>query len=219
LQHLAIAQNNAGNSRYSTEAPIQGSAEEQLPSLVLTIEEPELFQHPNRQRHLASIFQTLATGSTPGFAKSTQVVLATHSPLFIAIDRVTQIRLLRKHPNEGQKPRITRVISTDLDRIAKVAWEINGKRGAVFTGPTLLPRLKALMTPWMSEGFFADVAVLVEGEDDRAAILGVAAALGHNLESDGCSVIPCGGKKSLDRPALIFREVGIPVFIVWDGDP
>ena len=30
------------------------------------------------------------------------------------------------------------------------------------------------MTPWMGEGFFADVVVLVEGEDDRAAILGYA---------------------------------------------
>jgi predicted ATP-dependent endonuclease of OLD family len=218
LQHLALAQNNAGISRDSLETPSQTPAEEKLPSLVLAIEEPELFQHPNRQRHLATIFQTLASGSTPGVAKTTQIVLATHSPLFIAIDRVAQVRLLRKHPNGDQKPRITKVIATDLDKIAKIVWEVNGKPGAVFTGPTLLPRLKALMTPWMSEGFFADVAVLVEGEDDRAAILGVATALGHELESMGCSVIPCGGKKNLDRPASIFRELGIPVFIVWDGD-
>ncbi len=218
LQHLALAQSNAGITQPSTETPLQAPVEEKLPSLVLAIEEPELFQHPNRQRHLAMIFQTLASGSTPGVAKTTQVVLATHSPLFIAIDCVAQIRLLRKRPNEGNKPRITRVISTDPDKLARTVWEANGKPGEVFTGASLLPRLKALMTPWMSEGFFADVAVLVEGEDDRAAILGVAVALGHELESMGCSVIPCGGKKSLDRPALIFRGLGIPVFIVWDGD-
>ena len=212
LQHLALAQNAPIVPRNpaetppptptaeislqlpTTETPSQASAEEKLPSLVLAIEEPELFQHPNRQRHLATIFQTLASGSTPGVAKTTQIVLATHSPLFIAIDRVAQIRLLRKHANGENKPRITKVVCTDLERLANVVWAINGKPEPAFTGMTLLPRLKALMTPWMSEGFFADVAVLVEGEDDRAAVLGVGAALGHDLESMGCSVIPCGGR-------------------------
>ena len=70
----------------------------------------------------------------------------------------------------------------------------------------------------MSEGFFADVAVLVEGDDDRAAILGTAKAMGHDLESMGFAVIPCGGKTNLDRPSVIFRQLGIPVYLVWDGD-
>lgn len=218
LQHLALAQNNASVVEVVPEKAQQPSVDEKLPSLVLAVEEPELFQHPSRQRHLARIFQTLANGSTPGVAKTTQIVLATHSPLFITIDRVSQVRLLRKHPNGDAKPRITDVVFTHLDSIARLVWEVNGRPGEPFNGDTLLPRLKAIMTPWMSEGFFADVAVLVEGEDDRAAVLGVASALGYELESMGCSVIPCGGKKNLDRPCLIFRELGIPVFVVWDGD-
>jgi len=218
LQHLALAQGDPNAGAHDTTANQQIPPGQQLPSLVLAIEEPELFQHPNRQRHLAAIFQTLASGLTPGVAKTTQIVLATHSPLFISIDRVAQIRLLRKHPNEPNKPKITKVVSTDLDVLAKIVWEVNGKPDPVFTGATLLPRLKALMTPWMSEGFFSDVAVLVEGEDDRAVILGVAAAMGHALESLGCSVIPCGGKTNIDRPASIFRTLGIPVYIIWDGD-
>jgi predicted ATP-dependent endonuclease of OLD family len=60
--------------------------------------------------------------------------------------------------------------------------------------------------------------VLVEGEDDRAAILGVAASMGHDLDSDGISVIPCSGKNNLDRPLVIFRCLGIPVYAIWDGD-
>jgi hypothetical protein len=39
-----------------------------------------------------------------------------------------------------------------------------------------------------------------------------------NLESDGISVLPCGGKGSLDRPAVIFSQLGIPIYIVWDSD-
>ena len=74
------------------------------------------------------------------------------------------------------------------------------------------------MTPWMSEGFFADVVVLVEGEDDRAAIIAAAASMEHNLESEGISVIPCMGKNNLDRPAAIFQKLDIPTYVVWDGD-
>jgi putative ATP-dependent endonuclease of OLD family len=71
----------------------------------------------------------------------------------------------------------------------------------------------------MSEGFFADVAVLVEGEDDRAAILGTAkGAKKLELESKGISAIPCGGKTSLDRPAIIFQQLGIPIYLIWDSD-
>ena len=70
----------------------------------------------------------------------------------------------------------------------------------------------------MNEGFFADVAVLVEGEDDRAAILGTAMALVVDFDGNGIAVIPCMGKTNLDRPMLIFRDLGIPVYVVWDGD-
>lgn len=82
----------------------------------------------------------------------------------------------------------------------------------------MAPRLHTLMTPWMNEGFFADVVVLVEGEDDRAVILGAAQMQGFDLESEGYSVIPCGGKNNLDRPVVIFRELGIPCYVIWDSD-
>ena len=70
----------------------------------------------------------------------------------------------------------------------------------------------------MNEGFFADVVVLVEGEDDRAAILGMSYAMELNLERDGYCVIPCMGKNNLDRPLVIFRKLGIPVYVIWDSD-
>jgi putative ATP-dependent endonuclease of OLD family len=34
----------------------------------------------------------------------------------------------------------------------------------------------------------------------------------------GISVIPCMGKNNLDRPTAIFRQLQIPVYVVWDGD-
>ncbi len=74
------------------------------------------------------------------------------------------------------------------------------------------------MTPWMNEGFFADTVVLVEGEDDRAAILGMAKFMGYDFDSSGITVVPCFGKTNLDRPLVIFRQLDIPVYVIWDGD-
>src|SRR5439155_19591134 len=134
-----------------------------LPNLLLAIEEPELYQHPNRQRHLAKTLLQLSSGATPGVAERTQIIYGTHSPLFVGIDRINQIRLLKKVAN-GAKPKCTKGVRTDLDRVADIIWQAAGSQGAKFTGVTLMPRLQVIMT--LSEGFFADVAVLVEGEDD-----------------------------------------------------
>ena len=74
------------------------------------------------------------------------------------------------------------------------------------------------MTPWMNEGFFARVVVLVEGEGDRALLVGAAVAENIDFDSLEVSVIPTGGKRSLDRPAAIFRGLDIPTYIIWDSD-
>ena len=42
--------------------------------------------------------------------------------------------------------------------------------------------------------------------------------MGYYFDSDGISVIPCIGKNNLDRPLVIFRRVGIPVYVIWDSD-
>ena len=91
----------------------------QLPNLVLAIEEPELYQHPSRQRHLASVLLNLAIGVIPGVAESTQVVYATHSPLFVGLDRFDQIRVLRKVPQGEDKPKATRINRTDMKAVAE----------------------------------------------------------------------------------------------------
>jgi putative ATP-dependent endonuclease of OLD family len=220
LQHLVAAKGVEGPTEEGlasqTEIPLQG--EPQLPGLVLAIEEPELYQHPSRQRHMAAILLKLAQGTIPGVAKKTQVLYSTHSPLFVGLDRFEQIRLLRKADNAAGKPRMTKAVKTGLDAVAEELWIVGGRQGSKYTGDTLRSRLQAVMTPWVNEGFFADVAVLVEGEDDRAAILGMAISMKHDFDSDGISVIPCIGKNNLDRPLVIFRRLGIPVYIIWDAD-
>ena len=229
LQHLAVAQpprsanrQNAGpTAAEQSQQPTDGR---EGPNLVLAIEEPELYQHPNRQRRFADVLLRLAEGELAGVAKNVQVIYSTHSPLMVRIDRFDHVRRLTKVASEASKPRVTTVAQATLDSVARVVWEADGGKAAsdqptgAFSGVTLAPRLQTLMTPWMNEGFFADVVVLVEGEDDRAAVLGVASSMGYDLESMGISVIPCDGKENLDRPTAIFRSLRIPVYVVWDSD-
>jgi len=220
LQHLVAAKGMASPTEEDnvSEGEPPDAERPHLPSLILAIEEPELYQHPSRQRHLASVLLKLAHGTIPGVAKKTQVLYSTHSPLFVGLDRFDQIRLLRKADHAVGKPRITKVANAALSSVAEKLWDACGRQGDIYTADTLRPRLQAVMTPWVNEGFFADVAVLVEGEDDRAAILGMAQSLGHDLDSLGISIVPCMGKNSLDRPLVIFRQIGIPVYVVWDSD-
>jgi hypothetical protein len=221
LQHLVAArevenvtEGDTGSGEEATTKPEKSH----LPNLVLAIEEPELYQHPSRQRHLASVLLQLATGDIPGVVGKTQVMYSTHAPLFVGLDHFDQIRLLRKLDEEDGKPRATRVTSVKLDSVANDLWNFDGQRGNKYTAETLRPRMQAVMTPWMNEGFFADVVVMVEGEGDRAALLVAASALGHDFESMGICVIPCMGKNNMDRPTLVFKKLGIRIYLVWDND-
>lgn len=220
LQHLVAVRERekATEEGSGSGEQIRDREESHLPALVLAIEEPELYQHPSRQRHLASILLKLATGTIPAVAKKTQVIYSTHAPLFVELDCFDQIRLLRKDAGEAGKPKVTRVTKADLEAVAEEIWNTSGQRGTKYTAETLRPRLQAIMTPLVNEGFFADVALLVEGEDDRAAILGVSRAMGHDFDSMGISIIPCMGKSNLDRPLVIFRRLGIRVYVIWDSD-
>jgi predicted ATP-dependent endonuclease of OLD family len=223
LQHLSVIQTKFAQIKQDSKPASETASDSEvsiieLPDLTIAIEEPELYQHPNRQRHFAKVLWQLTTGELPGVAEKTQIIYCTHSPLFVGIDRISEIRLLKKVNINSKSPKITKVVSTDLSKIAQKMCEIYEVEPGHFTAQNIVPRLKTIMTPWMNEGFFADVVVLVEGEDDRAAILGVAYSKDLDLESKGFAIIPCVGKTNIDRPFLIFTELGIPVYVLWDGD-
>ena len=212
LQHLAATEEDSRTEEGEEETPSD------RPTLVLGIDEPELYQHPSRQRHLATILRRLAAGDAHGVAPTTQVLYTTHSPLFLSFDWFDQVRVLRKASVGTSGPKVTRARTADMGRFAEELWKATGKKGEKFTSDTLRPRLASIMTPWMNEGFFADIVVLVEGEDDRAALLGAAQAAGADFDPLGIAVIPCAGKTNIDRPLVIFRQLGIPVYVIWDGD-
>ena len=195
--------------------------ENTIPDLILGIEEPELYQHPNRQRYLNSILHSLSEGTIPGVAKRTQVLYATHSPLFVEMKNFDRIRRIHKseNPDNVKSPLVSVVKSGTMQEVANSLQQAqDNNNGTPFTADSLRSRLVAVMTPIVNEGFFGDVVVLVEGEDDRAAILGCAQSMDIELDALGVSVIPCIGKTNIDKPYVIFSRLGIPTFVIFDSD-
>jgi putative ATP-dependent endonuclease of OLD family len=194
-----------------------GGAEPIVPSLVIGIEEPELYQHPNRQRSLARVLRRLVEERGRDEPRN-QVIFSTHSPYFVDIQHFDEVRMVRKVESEDDGPMETSIGHATLDAVAATLSDAVTGDAAKFTAASLRPRLANVMTPEVNEGFFADVVVLVEGPSDRAVLLACAAQEGCDFDATGISVVPVEGKSNLDRPLLVFRSLGIPCYVVFDGD-
>ena len=186
------------------------------PSLVLAIEEPELYQHPARLRHLAALFRSAADRGLDGVAADrVQIIYATHSPLLVPADRIDRVRLVSKSGPEGGGPMTTRVASVTP---AGILRELKRHNAALKDGVAVDYRILQAMDPGASEGLFASAVVLVEGESDRVAIESAAEIMGSPLGALGASVMSCGSKSAIPLPLVVFSGLGIPVYAVWDAD-
>ena len=193
-------------------ASLQNTPDLASPSLLIAIEEPELYQHPTRQRHLSQILAELAIEG------ETQVIYTTHSPLFVDIGRYSSVRRISKNDTGSTTPMETVVTSAAGNEILREIERIDKRDEGHYSREYLESKLQNLMTPWMNEGFFANTLVLVEGPEDLAFLTGVAEYLEHNIDALGISIISCGGKSSICYPSRIFKYVGIPVYVIWDSD-
>lgn len=187
------------------------------PNLILAIEEPELYQHPTKQRHLASVLRGLSEGSLPGAEGPTQVLFGSHSPMFVSLEKASEIRLARRATCEDSEFKQCELRSLDLGIVARRLCQAWGKDEGAFTATTLIPRLHILGNE-LAEGFFANGIVLVEGRSDKAALHACARLLGLDFEAAGIAVLSAEGKGNLDKPYAIFTELGIPTFMLWDCD-
>ncbi|HEY1747142.1 MAG TPA: AAA family ATPase [Xanthobacteraceae bacterium] len=229
LQHLAKA-TSADIARQDASPPIAPAPDEEgsplaqqpgsayaIPGLILAIEEPELYQHPTKQRHFAKVLSQLSVGELPGVARHTQVLFATHSSLFVSMDRFDEVRLARRHKSPESEHKECRVTYSTLSEVTRRLEKAYGKAEGTFSPAGLKARLH-IIDAEIAEGLFADTVVLVEGVSDRAAILAAAALANIDLEALGVAVLAVDGKTKMDRPAAIFTSLEIPTFPIWDCD-
>jgi putative ATP-dependent endonuclease of OLD family len=189
------------------------TSETPAPSLILAIEEPELYLHPPRSRFLARTLLNLSQSNGP----STQVCYTTHSPFYVGLDRFDQIRMARKSPADSASLKRTVYHSFSRGAAAASLQEISQEKRE-FSPDSFVVRASPVMTSAVNEGFFADAVVVVEGMSDAAALGALQDILGKQWDEKGIVVVPALGKANLDRPTLVFRGFGIPTYFVFDGD-
>ncbi len=189
-------------------APVEGEDEgqaeqrlaealEALPSIVVCIEEPEIYQHPVRARSFARTLTELSRQS------NVQVIVATHSPYFVRPEQFASLRRFALTCG---------VASTAQATVNSVAQQAGLEPAKIRSA------VERMLPTEFSEGFFSDAVVLVEGPTDRVVIESIAALLGRNLDAQGTSVLEVCSKTSLRMSNAILSALGVPTYVVVDGD-
>ena len=157
-------------------------------------EEPELFLYPSAQHKLFSAICDLKDFGH-------QVIITTHSPIFLRPGATTNFVKLRKVNLEGLL--CTRALSLDLttDLSAKNAFKlICYENNAV--------------------ALFADKVLLVEGDTDQAYLPGIAKLLNSEWDFDqpGVAIIQTGGKQSVGMFRKFFHHFEVDTYVIVDAD-
>lgn len=157
--------------------------------LVVLVEEPELYLSPPAQRYLHRQLRRLA-----GRGRN-QVLYSTHSPVFLGVDRLAELVLVRHDERSG-----TRLVQPDElpnRSIVRVLAELDAARGELFLSRAVL---------------------LVEGRTERLAMPFVFDALGYDADREAIAVVDCAGKGNIALFAEICNACGIPYVVLHDRD-
>jgi predicted ATP-dependent endonuclease of OLD family len=168
---------------------IAALVESRARGLVVLIEEPELFLSPPAQRHLHRLLRSLAARG------SNQVLYSTHSPVFLGVDGLEQLVLVRHEERTG-----TTLLQPDgLPR----------EQGF---------RLLAELDAERAEIFLSRAALLVEGRTEKLVFPFVFQALGYDADQEAIAIVDCAGKGNIPLFADICNACAIPYVVVHDRD-
>jgi hypothetical protein len=183
-----------------------GSAEEESPtpkkSLMLAIEEPELYQHPLQARAVAAALFQLSSGTAE--EASPQIAYSTHSDHFVRPAHFEDLRVVKR---EGGGD--TSVVAAD-PRPVEEALEKVGLADQE-------TQVRNTLSVSLAQAVFAKRVVLCEGRTD-AVLLEAVASLDRPFEQDGIAVAECHGKSIIPIALAILNGLGIPCFVLFDAD-
>jgi len=170
---------------------VEGCCRDGVSGEVLLVEEPELLLTPQAQRYLYSLLRRFAEGGN-------QVLYSTWSPAFVDAAHHEEILRLDLH-GDGDGVDVRRTEPGTLSDAERI-------------------RIQAEFDHERSEMFFADKVVLVEGQTERLSLPFVFAAMGHDVDAEGISIVEMGGKGNLPLAARLLVQLHIPFVVVFDGD-
>ncbi len=160
--------------------------------IMLAIEEPELYIHPQSQRMIFGVLRE--------FAESDQVIYTTHSPAFVDIAAYECIAVARKENIQTG----TKLHQCDLGALGG----FDDKKGFQFLNSFGLEQ---------NQMFFARQTILVEGQQDVIAIL--AAGRKTNCfrefpEEIGYTIVVADNKEEIPKFQRLLNAFELP-YLVW----
>jgi putative ATP-dependent endonuclease of the OLD family len=174
--------------------------------MCLAIEEPELFQHPVQARAFATVLRGLAQDQS----HDVQVAYATHSPFFLEAEGFAEVRRIARVPVPGTDASTVKVYSTSLQAVEN---RLAGTRQPA----QVAKQLSGVFLKRLPEALFAGAVILVEGTTDQAILEGCALR-GDALNVSGIVVVEVNGKDGIPLAHSILEELGVPCFVMFDGD-
>ena len=172
--------------------------------IVLVIEEPEAHLHPLAQKWLR---RKIAEMSNDGL----QVVLTSHSPLFIDLIGLEAIVLTRK--DKGA----TRVVQATTQELVDYCVR-NGANPTKTNASNILSFYSSSSTDEILSGFFAKKIVLVEGPSEALSLPAYFNKGGLDVLKEGIAVISVMGKGNIPKWYRLFSYFQIPIFVIFDND-
>ncbi|MBE0415161.1 MAG: ATP-dependent endonuclease [Dehalococcoidia bacterium] len=159
---------------------------------VFAMEEPEVFLHPGAQREL---FYALRRNSEAG----TQVLVSSHSPIFVDRSSLARVILLRR----------------DANGVAKAFHAA----GSDISEEELVQAVKLELGLRNSDYFFANCVLLVDGDTEEAAYPQLARKfLGKEPDEIGLQIVKLGGKTNARLFIQALRVFDVPRVLVADKD-
>jgi predicted ATP-dependent endonuclease of OLD family len=156
---------------------------------VILIEEPELYLSPPSQRHLHTQLHRLSARGR------NQVLYSTHSPVFLGVDRLDQLVLVRHDVRTGTT--LLQPEELPRDQALRLFTELDAERAEIFLS-------RAVM--------------LVEGRTEKLAFPFVFHALGYDADQEAIAIVDCAGKGNIPLFAEVCNACRIPYVVVHDRD-
>jgi len=197
--------------RYAEHMTTDGT--EKKRTLILAVEEPELYMHPQAQRTIRKVFRGMADGGD-------QVIFTTHSALLVEVAYFDEIIRVESQPSDtdGKKSVTSLARQLPMSRmIEDIETRFQKLKGKV-SAASIREHYAHVYNPTRNEGFFAKSVILVEGATEAYSLPIYAEALDLPFDVNNIGVVECGGKGPMDRLYRVFNELGIPCYLLFDYD-
>lgn len=159
-------------------------------SLLMAIEEPELYLHPHGCRYFYKLLYEFLESNM-------QIVYTTHERAFVNIMHYKHIHLVRKRNGETY-------IRSGID----------------FSLPSLETiKIASKFDDIINEIFFANRVILVEGPVDKIVLRLALEKEGIDIDKENISITDCGGRGTMKDIGAILKHFKIQTFAVIDEDP